>query len=134
GDFTSGIHALTPGTPILVDGPFGKFIERPSNPKVLLIAGGIGITPIRPLAEEMAVNGFDVRVLYRAHSEGDLVFKRELETLTARHGVRVDYLVTQTSGRQSGQESWFSPANVRRLVPDIADRVVYMCGPSGMMA
>jgi predicted ferric reductase len=133
GDFTSAIHNVKPGTPILVDGPFGKFIERPTNPKVLLIAGGIGITPIRPLAEEMAADGFDVRVLYRAHSEGQLVFKKEMDALASKRAVRVDYLVTE-AGRQSSRDSWFSPATLARLVPDIADRVVYVCGPSGMMA
>jgi predicted ferric reductase len=134
GDFTSGVHTLKPGTPILVDGPFGKFTERPAIRKVLLIAGGIGITPIRPLAEEMAADGFDVRVLYRAHSEGHLVFKKEMDALTANLGVRVDYLVTQAGSNRSGRAAWFSPANLARLVPDIADRVVYVCGPPGMMA
>jgi predicted ferric reductase len=134
GDFTSGIHTLKPGTPILVDGPFGKFIERPASSKVLLIAGGIGITPIRPLAEEMATDGFDVQVLVRAHSEGHLVFKKELDDLVASHGVRVDYLVTQVGGRNSSRDYFFSPATMRRLVPDIANRVVYVCGPVGMMA
>ncbi len=133
GDFTSSIHTLKPGTPILVDGPFGKFIERPTNPKVLLIAGGIGITPIRPLAEEMAVDGFDVRVLYRAHSEGDIVFKKEMDGLS-RHGVRVDYLLTQGGGRRLSRDAWLSSANLARMVPDIAQRVVYVCGPAGMMA
>jgi predicted ferric reductase len=134
GDFTSGIHTLKPGTPILVDGPFGKFTERPTNPKVLLVAGGIGITPIRPLAEEMAADGFDVRVLYRAHGEGDIVFKKELDALSTQHGVRVDYLLTEAPGRRTSRNAWFSPANMARLVPDIFDRVVYMCGPVGMMA
>jgi vanillate O-demethylase ferredoxin subunit len=100
----------------------------------LLIAGGIGITPIRPLAEEMAADGFDVRVLYRAHSEGHLVFKKEMDALTANLGVRVDYLVTQAGSSRSGRAAWFSPANLARLVPDIAGRVVYVCGPPGMMA
>jgi predicted ferric reductase len=134
GDFTSGVHTLKPGTRILVDGPFGKFTERPANRKVLLIAGGIGITPIRPLAEEMAADGFDVRVLYRAHSEGHLVFKKEMDALAANLGVRVDYLVTQAGSNRSSRAAWFSPANLTRLVPDIADRVVYVCGPTGMMA
>jgi len=134
GDFTSGVHTLKPGTPILIDGPFGKFTERPANRKVLLIAGGIGITPIRPLAEEMAADGFDVRVLYRAHSDGHLVFKKEMDALSANLGVRVDYLVTQAGSNRSSRAAWFSPANLGRLVPDIADRVVYVCGPTGMMA
>jgi predicted ferric reductase len=135
GDFTNDIHTLKPGTPILVDGPFGKFIERPKNSKVLLIAGGIGITPIRPLAEEMAADGFDVRVLYRAHSEGDLVFKNELEALSTREGsVRVDYLLTVAGSRRQSSDAWFSPSSLAALVPDIFDRVVYVCGPIGMMA
>jgi ferredoxin-NADP reductase len=135
GDFTSDIHALKPGTPILVDGPFGKFIERPTNPKVLLIAGGIGITPIRPLAEEMAADGFDVRVLYRAHSDGDLVFKKELDALSSREkSVRVDYLITQAGGSRRSRDAWFSPANLAGLVPDVFDRAVYVCGPLRMMA
>lgn len=134
GDFTGDLYTLKPGTPILVDGPFGKFIERPTNPRVLLIAGGIGITPIRPLAEEMAADGFDVRVLYRAHSEGDIVFKKELDELSARQGsVRVDYLLTQGSGSRRGRDT-FSAASLAELVPDIFDRAVYVCGPQGMMA
>ena len=133
GDFTSGVHSLKAGTPILVDGPFGKFTERPANRKVLLIAGGIGITPIRPLAEEMAADGFDVRVLYRAHSEGHLVFKKEMDVLSVNLGVRVDYLVTQAGSNRSSRAAWFSPTNLARLVPDISDRVVYVCGPPGMM-
>jgi predicted ferric reductase len=133
GDFTGGVHALKPGTPVLVDGPFGKFIERPTNPKVLLIAGGIGITPIRALAEEMAADGFDIRMLYRAHGKGDLVFKSELDALAARYGIRIDYLLSESGGRQTSRESWFAPSAMRRLVPDLADRFVYMCGPTAMM-
>jgi len=135
GDFTSDIYTLKPGTPILVDGPFGKFIERPTHPRVLLIAGGIGITPIRPLAEEMAADGFDVRILYRAHGEGDIVFKKELDALSSREdSVRVDYLLTQASSSRRSRDGWFSPASLAGLVPDINDRVVYVCGPQGMMA
>jgi predicted ferric reductase len=133
GDFSSGVHALKPGTPVLVEGPFGKFIERPANPKVLLIAGGIGITPIRPLAEEMADDGFDVQVLYRAHDQGDLIFRRELDELAANGGVRVKYLLTESASRRVTSDTWFQPASLKQLVPDIADRVVYVCGPAGML-
>ena len=133
GDFTSGVHALKPGTPVLIEGPFGKFTERPANPKVLLIAGGIGITPIRPLAEEMAADGFDVQLLYRAHDQGDLVFKKEIDELAAYHGVRIGYLLTESGSRRATRDAWFQPNTLQQLVPDIADRAVYVCGPSGMM-
>jgi predicted ferric reductase len=132
GDFSSGVHALKPGTPVLVEGPFGRFIERPANPKVLLIAGGIGITPIRPLAEEMAADGFDVQVLYRAHDQGDIVFRKEIDDLASHRGVRVAYLLTQAAGSRSTRAGWFEARSLQRLVPDVADRVAYVCGPEGM--
>ena len=109
GDFSGAIHNVKPGTPILVEGPFGKFTERPVNEKVLLVAGGIGITPIPPLAEVMAIDGFDVRVLYRAHSEGDVVFKHEMEALTGLYALRVDYLLTRSGSRKMSREGWFAP-------------------------
>lgn len=133
GDFTSGVHALRRGTPVVIEGPFGKFTERPSNPKVLLIAGGIGITPIRPLAEEMALDGFDVRVLYRAHDLGGLVFKKELDSIADAHGIKVDYMLTETIGRRNHRDGWFTPEYLAGLVPDIAGRVVYVCGPKAML-
>lgn len=134
GDFTSSIHNLKPGTPVLVEGPFGKFTERPALRKVLLIAGGIGITPIRPLAEEMAGDGFDVRILYRAHGHGDLVFKQELDSLAERPGVRLDYLLTEDGARRRPKDSWFRPEVLATLVPEIKERVVYVCGPARMTA
>ncbi|MDQ6917742.1 MAG: ferredoxin reductase family protein [Candidatus Dormibacteraeota bacterium] len=131
GDFTSGVHNLKPGTPVLVEGPFGKFVERPANPKVLLIAGGIGITPIRPLAEEMAADGFDVQLLYRAHDQGDVVFRKELDALASHQGVRIAYLLT-AAGRSASRNAWFEPRSLQRLVPDVAERAVYICGPESM--
>ena len=134
GDFTSGVHTLKPGTPVLVEGPFGTFTERPSGGKVLLIAGGIGITPIRPLAEEMAADGFDVQLLYRAHDQGDLVFRKEIDELAAEHGVRVVYLLTESGSRRATRDAWFRTDTLQSLVPDIAERVVYVCGPPGMLS
>lgn len=134
GDFSAGVHTLKVGTPVLIEGPFGKFTERPSGRKVLLIAGGIGITPIRPLAEEMAADGFDVRVLYRAHGRGDLVFKSELDALKEKHGVHLDYLLTDDGGRKRPHDAWFRAESLARLVPEIKERVVYICGPTAMAA
>lgn len=133
GDFTAAIHNLRPGTPVLVEGPFGKFIERPSNSKVLLIAGGIGITPIRPLAQEMAEDGLDVQLLYRVHDQGQVVFKKELDQIADQLGVRVTYLLTETASRRVERGAWFRPDSLLRLVPDVVDRIVYVCGPNGMM-
>lgn len=132
GDFTSGVHALKPGTPVLVEGPFGRFVDPPATRKVLLIAGGIGITPLRPLAEELARAGFEVRLIYRAHGPADVVFRKEIDELAQELGVQVDYLLSEGAARGGDRGGWFAPARLARLVPDIAERAVYLCGPPRM--
>ena len=133
GDYTARIGALKPGTPVLVEGPFGKFTEdRVTAERVALIAGGIGITPIRALAESLAERGHDVVLLYRATRERDLIFKAELDRLAAEAGIRVEYLLTESARRPRPGATWFQPRTILELVPDLAQREVYICGPRGM--
>jgi ferredoxin-NADP reductase len=69
----------------------GTFTARTrSREGVALIAGGIGITPIRALAEEMPGN---IVLIYRALSDDDLIFRAELDALAAERSLRVEYVV-----------------------------------------
>jgi ferredoxin-NADP reductase len=94
---------------------------------VLLIAGGIGITPVRALVEEM--HG-DLVVLYRAMAESDLVFRRELDELAAARDIQLRYVVGDHSTEDGAR--LLTAAHLRELVPDIEDRDVYVCGPPAM--
>jgi predicted ferric reductase len=134
GDFTAKIGSLKPGTPVLVEGPFGKFTEqRATSPRVLLIAGGIGITPLRAMAESMARRGHDVVLLYRATRERDVVFRDELDRLAEQPGIRVEYLLSEGPHKHRPGAAWFQPRVIREVVPDLAEREVFLCGPAGMM-
>ena len=74
GDFTSRIRELAPGTRVVAEGPFGTFTTASRRrEKALLVAGGIGITPVRALLEEQ---GGDAIVLYRVVSESDVDLPR----------------------------------------------------------
>jgi ferredoxin-NADP reductase len=88
------------------------------------------VTPLRAILEELSGSG-PVTMLYRVRDQGDLVFKRELDTLTERRGVRVHYLVG-TRG-DPGPNGSLGAATIGRLVPDIAGHDVYLCGPTGLM-
>jgi predicted ferric reductase len=128
GDHTSRFHEIAPGTRVVAEGPFGVFTaEARRRDKVLLIAGGIGITPIRALVEEL--DG-DVVVLNRALSGDDIVFGEELDDLAAARGFRLEHVVGDHSTDEG--RNLLSPAHLRELVPDIDDRDVFLCGPPAM--
>ncbi|MDB5076612.1 MAG: oxidoreductase [Chloroflexi bacterium] len=129
GDFTSRIDEIAPGTRVVAEGPFGVFTDavRRRN-RVLLVAGGIGITPIRAMLEDMSG---DLAFIYRVLRESDLVFRDELDQLARDRGIALHYLVGDHIG-QAG-EHLMSPAHLRRLVPDIIEREIYVCGPPAMM-
>ena len=81
GDHSSRWRDLRPGTRVVAEGPFGVFTEPTvAAATSLLIAGGIGITPIRALLETMRG---DLVVLYRVIDESDVIFRDELERLAS---------------------------------------------------
>ena len=125
GDHTARLGALRPGTRVIAEGPFGAFTAAARRRRgAAMIAGGVGITPIRALLEEMPG---DVAVVYRALRDEDVILRAELEELAQRRGAALHYVV----GDHRGGEL-LSPERLLRLVPDIAARDVYVCGPPAM--
>jgi len=126
GDTSAGLRNLPVGTRAFLEGPYGAFTSvHRSRPGVLLIAGGVGITPIRALLEEPAG---DVVVLYRVRSDRDAVLINEVQQLVAAHRGRLHVI----SGRTGEGVRPFEPEGLRHYVPDITQRDVYVCGPTAM--
>jgi len=94
----------------------------------VLIAGGVGVTPVRSLLEEHTPGDFVV--LYRVRDERDAVLLNELRQLVAARRGRLHLL----TGRSDQGARPFEPAGLHHLVPDIAQRDVYVCGPPAMTA
>jgi predicted ferric reductase len=134
GDHSAALAHLHPGTPVLAEGPFGHFtLGKSVGSRLLLIAGGSGIGPIRALAEELVLRGprhhLDAVLLYRVGHAQDLALRDELDRLARRSGLRVVYLVGHRS--QLGHDP-LAPGAIHDLVPDVRSRDVYVCGPGGM--
>jgi predicted ferric reductase len=131
GDDTRRMQRLRPGTRVFAEGPYGTFTaERRTRRNVALIAGGIGVTPLRALVESLDADTGDVTLLYRVVSDHDLAFRDELTRL-ARRGLQVHELVGPEIG-DDHTDRLGVPA-LRALIPDIARRDVYVCGPPAML-
>jgi predicted ferric reductase len=133
GDGSAALRLLRPGTRVLIEGPYGRLSARArTQPKVALIGAGVGITPLRALAEELEYAPGDAVLLYR-YSGGNPLFRRELEALAADRGLKVIWL----PGHRRARGSWLGDgigsasdlAALTSWAPDIAERDVYVCGP-----
>lgn len=129
GGYTEQLRWLEPGTRVYATGPSGVFTaEGRTRHRALLIAGGSGIAPIRALLEDLP--GGTV-VIYRASSPDDLIFRAELDWLAAAREAEIHYVI---GGRNDpAPRSVMSTRGLRRLVPDVSRRDVFLCGPPGLV-
>ncbi|WP_405890369.1 ferric reductase-like transmembrane domain-containing protein [Streptomyces sp. NBC_01527] len=126
GGHSAALARLAPGTRVWAEGPYGAFTaRRRTAPKVLLLAGGVGITPLRALFETLPGQ---VTLVYLARRPADLALRSELDAVAAHRRARVHYVVDEPT-------TYSSPLTARGLtdlVPDLAAHDVYLCGPPGM--
>lgn len=126
GDHSAAVGLLRPGTRVWAEGPYGSLTaDRATSSKSLLIAGGVGITPLRALFETLPGR---VTLLYRARTAEDLALGGELEDIARWRGARVLYAVNAADGTRPR----LTAQSLREAVPDIAEHDVYLCGPPAL--
>ncbi|MBI3752281.1 MAG: ferredoxin reductase family protein [Chloroflexi bacterium] len=133
GDGSRRVQAVPVGTRVLVEGPYGAMTgARRSRRKVALIAGGIGIAPLRALLEALPAKPGDLTLVYRARAEKHVIFREELDVLARARGAVVHYLVGRRGSPELVRDP-LDPRSLHTLIPDIAGRDVYVCGPVAMI-
>ena len=127
GDQSGVIKDIKPGTRVFFEGPYGTFVaSRASKGHVVLVGGGVGITPLRALFEEFDISK-EIDVIFRASKAEDLVLRHELDELAKMRGARVHYLVG------SRNEHPMSAKYISALIPAFRDADVYVCGPTPLV-
>ncbi|WP_435866251.1 ferredoxin reductase family protein [Streptomyces xinghaiensis] len=138
GGHSAALAALPAGTRVWAEGPYGALTaarrQRPRGEegrrgtKVLLIAGGAGITPMRALFETIPAAPGDLTLLYRARRKEDLVLWDELRVIAGRRQARLFSAVNEPDGTRPQ----ITAEGIARVLPDIAKHDVYLCGPPGL--
>ena len=133
GDHTRALQDLRPGVRVIAEGPYGALtgVQR-TRRRVLLIGAGIGITPMRALLEAMPGGPGDIALVFRGASSEGVVFQRELEELASRRQAIV-HLILGPRVTCCSRHDALSAKRLRTLVPDVARRDVYLCGPPGVL-
>ncbi|MFJ5518560.1 ferric reductase-like transmembrane domain-containing protein [Streptomyces griseoluteus] len=126
GNHSARLTRLRPGTRVWAEGPYGALTgDRARGTRTLLLAGGVGITPLRTLFETLPG---DPVLVYWARRPEDLVLRGELEALAAERGARLHLSVSEPAAYRIPLDT----RTLQALVPDVARRDCYVCGPPGM--
>jgi predicted ferric reductase len=132
GDGSKLMQLIQPGARVILEGPYGIFTQQSRTRKdVLLIGAGIGVPPIRALAEEFASQPGDINILYRTRDEEDSALLTELRDLSEKRGHNLHV----ASGARPKDGRWLSHGQdsdeeaLLRMVPNVRRADVYICGP-----
>lgn len=129
GDSSSELARLKEGTRVFIEGPYGIFKASSARHgrHIVLIGGGVGITPLRAIMEEFP-NNTQIDVIYRASTESELVLRKELDEISDRMGARVHYLVGSRSTHTMSYEY------LKKFIPNFQDAEIFVCGPEGLVS
>ena len=138
GDFTSTIGETKDGDKAMVQAPFGRFSYTLNEPgdRFLMIAGGIGITPLMSNLRHMRDVGLDVDVtlLYANDTEADIVFREELDEIAAGEKPRFRVVHVLSEEDWDGRTGRVDRDLIADAVgDDLSRHMVYLCGPEDMM-
>ena len=136
GDFTGAIHKVPVGKRVYLDGPYGAFtIGAPADMHVL-IAGGIGITPMMSMIRTLAdcCDRRPVFLLYGSKEWESVIFREDLETLKARLDLTILHVLENPPTEWTGERGFVTAEILKRyLPPPYANHQYFICGPDVMM-
>lgn len=134
----AGPHlTMAPGASVDVEGPIGRFTfpDEPSTNRILFIAGGTGIAPLRSmLRRALRASGRRISVLYSARTPSDFAYGDELLSLARDGRIQLTQAVTRTpiGGDWRGVRGRIGPAELGALV-DEPDTLCFICGPPALV-
>jgi glycine betaine catabolism B len=130
--------ALREGDTINISAPTGRFIFDGTQARsVVLIAGGVGITPLMAIARYLTDKGWqgDIYFAYSAKTPDDIIYRKELDDLKTRFpNLHVHVTLSRADMDWTGHKGRVTAEFLTKCIPELPTRLVYICGPDAMMA
>lgn len=137
GNVTRTLFELGPSGSLGLRGPFGSHwpLELAEHKSVILVAGGIGLPPLRPAIYDILSRRDqfqDVTLLYGARTPDTLMYPHEYDAWT-RQGIDIHTTVDRTAPGWKGRVGVVPLLLDRLKLRDPTQTLVFMCGPEVMM-
>ena len=138
GDWTARLQNLQPQDGVLFDGPYGRFSHLPisGQTEIIMIAGGIGITPLLSMLRYMADSGDQrkITLLWSNQTPDHIVLPDVFEKLAAQlKGLRILHVMTRAP-EYNGEQGRLDRPKLKRLLSNCSrSAAVFVCGPDQMM-
>jgi ferredoxin-NADP reductase len=128
GDDTHRMMTMPLGTPVFIEGPYGAFTPRVvTRDHVVMLGGGVGVTPLRAIFEALPPGRCHITFLYREGDSADTIFREELLALASRHGATLRFLEGHRGSAQMPIDP-LAPEWLYRHAPHITAADVLVCG------
>ena len=141
GDYTNTIGEIEPGSRAYIDGPYGSLtLPTESAPGIMLVGGGIGVTPIVSMLRTLRDRGeghLQLILIYAANRREDLAFTAELNDMVSKNHLDLDitYVLADPDDDWDGETGFVTPDLLSRLLPEgsLQEWQYIVCGPPPMM-
>ena len=119
-----------------IEAPFGGFTFEGEYPDVVLLGGGIGITPFLSYCKNATDKNLSSKItlFYGCRSPEDIVFRKEFETMTKKNkNLKLVFTVNQASSTWKGEVGIINSEMIIQHLPNYKENVFYTCGPPPMV-
>jgi ferredoxin-NADP reductase len=134
--FSDTLNSMKSGDWTKIDGPNGDFTFTGEHPKIGLLSGGIGITPLRSICKYCTDKklGTDIVLLYGNRTEQDIVFREDLEQMqTENKNLKAVFTISEPTSTWKGHTGRIDEEMIKQEIRDYAERTFYTCGPPSMV-
>lgn len=137
GDFTKRMHESSVGAVFWIKGPYGMFTLPEKKSEIIMIAGGVGITPFLSMIRHsfLQKSKNKINLIFSARNEGDLFEKETFDYIAEKDNkIKVNYIISENV-----PEGWahstgrVDKAFLMKKVKSFSNKLFYLCGPPPMV-